>query len=137
MEKTFKNAELINVSNSLAEFMQIEFPIDNIGWNLKKNMNKIQSAIKLFVDYEQEIVSKYAVKVDGKIKLKDNGQPEIYPAKQEAFVKEHTELLNCESTIDIIQIKLSVLLDHCKKKHIDIKPSLLFNLDFMIEDDIE
>lgn len=136
-EHTLRNIELMTVINSLAEFMQYEMPIDNIGWNLKRNMNKLQSAINVFGEYEKDIISKYAVKIEDQIQFEDNGQPKIYPAKQSEFKKEHTELLNCETTIDVYTIKLTELLTQCKKKNIDIKPSLLFNLDFMIEDDLE
>jgi len=138
MELEFKNVELLNIFNSMIEFMQIEFPIDHIGWNLKKNMKNIESALKLFGECEQELVSKYAVKDEnGNIKYDDKGQPEIYPAKRKEYIKEHSELLNCKNTVNINRIKLSVLMDYCKEKGINIKPSLLFDLDFMIEDDLQ
>lgn len=130
MEKTLKNYEILPIANTLAEFMQVELPV-KVGWNLKKNLTHIQNSLKQVGEFENELVSKYGVKVNDQIKYDENGQPKIYPANVEVFNKEHTELMNCESTIDILTIKLSDILDK------NIKPSLLFNLDFMIEDDIE
>jgi len=133
---TLKNYELINVNQSLGEFMQLSLPV-NIGWNLKKNMRKMEASLKDFGEAEQELVSKYALKIEEKIQYENNGQPKIYPANQIIFKTEHTELLNCNSEIDILPIKYSELRDFCESKKLDIKPSLLFNLEFMIEDDIE
>ena len=129
-EITLKNYELLQITSSLAEFMKIELPV-KVGWNVKKNMTNIQSVFKSFVDFENDLVSKYAVKIDGKIQYKEDGQPKLYPKTETEFNEKHNELVNCESTVDILPIKLSDILDK------NIKPSLLFNLDFMIEDDLE
>jgi hypothetical protein len=129
-EVTLKNYELITISQSMGEFMQLSLPV-NIGWNLKKNMRKLESALKDFAEAEQELVYKYALKIDDKVQYEDNGQPKIYPANQTIFKTNHTELLNCDNPVDILPIKLSELMG------INVKASLLFNLEFMIDDDIE
>ena len=137
MTKEFKNYELISVFQSMGEFMQIGFSID-IGWQLKKNMRHLEALYKEFTEAEQELVSKYALKVDGKIQFdKESGQPKIYPANQTIFKTEHTELLNCISQVDILPIKYSELKEWCNEKGISVKSSLLFNLEFMIIDDSE
>ena len=108
-EVVLKNYEIINISQSLGEFMQLSLPM-NMSWNLKKNMGKISNIIKDFSEVEQELVSKYALKIDDKIQYDEaNGQPKIYPANQGIFKTEHTELLNCENQVDILPIKYSEL----------------------------
>ena len=137
MKVTFTNLKWINLCETLEQFMQLEFPID-ISWNLKRNMKKIQSALQLIGECEDELIVKYAVKDDnGNIKLDANNQPEIVPDKLIEYNKEHIQLLKCENTIDIFPIKASELKDYCKRKDKDIKPSLLYDLDFMIEDDFD
>jgi len=137
MNVTFTNLKWINLHETLKEFMQLEFPID-ISWNLKRNMKKIQSALKLIAECENELAIKYALKDnEGNIKLDINNQPEIDPNKINEYNKEHVQLLKCENTVDIYPIKASDLKDYCKRKDKDIKPSLLYDLDFMIEDDFD
>jgi len=117
--------------------MKLEFDID-ISWNLKRNMKKIQSAIELIAECENELAIKYALKDnEGNIKFDSNNQPEIDPNKLNEYNKEHIQLLKCENTIDIYPIKFSELRDYCKKKDKDIISEFLYDLDFMITDDVE
>jgi len=129
MNVVLKNYEILNNIEWLKQFMQYELPV-KVGWNLTKNMKKFESAWKSFVEFESELVNKYALKDEtGKIKYDDNGQPKFAPVNKDKFNKEHNDLYMCENTLDILKIKYSDL------EESKIKSSLLFDLNYMIEDD--
>ena len=108
--------------------MQYELPVKT-GWILTKNMKNFEAVLKSIAEFEQELVKKYAlIDEDENIRYDENGQPKIAPANKESFSREHSELLMCENTVEIIKIKYLDIED-CK-----IKSSLLFDLDFMFED---
>lgn len=131
MIKILKNYEIYNTIQNLSELMKIDdLPVKDVGWNLTKNMRKLDTSWKSFSEYEQELVKKYAIKdANSNVKYDDKGQPKFAPANEDKFKSLHTELLNCENEIEILTIKYSDIQDF------KIKPILLFALDFMIEDD--
>ncbi len=100
----------------------------------RRNIRKFESAIKTYYEFEYELLQKYALKdAEGNIKIDDNGKPTFPPASRNKYDKEIEELLNCEQTLDIQTVDLSVLCGDGK----EIKPVILLDLDFMItqEDD--
>lgn len=128
-EITLKNIEIINATNSIGELMQERLPV-KVGWNVTKNMKKIEVAFKNYADFELELIKKYAIKDEnGNLKADENNKPKFAPNNKEKYLKEQNELLDLTDTIDILPIKLSDL------DGINLKAATLFNLEFMIEDD--
>lgn len=100
------------------------------GWNISKNLRKIDDSFKAYIELENKLIKEYAIKDDsGEIILDNDNQPKFAPNNKEKFLKEQQELFNCEDEFEFLTIKLSDL------DNINIKPSTLFNLEFMIIDD--
>jgi hypothetical protein len=128
-----KNYEVLNTIELLKQLMQFEFDMD-VAWDMKRNMKKLESIYKIYCELNSELIQKYAIKDENlKVKLDENGSPKFPPANKEKYTKEINTLLNCKNEIDLKQIKYSNLKEHISK----IKPSILFDLDFLIEDDSE
>ena len=131
MKKIFKNVDLINLSNSISELMSYEIDT-KAGWNLGRNLRKIEPVLKDYAEFERKLLDEYAIKKeDGSFVLSANNEPEIFPNVKEEYITRHNELLNCESEIDFLFVPLSCFIEGKLK---EIKPYLLFNLDFMIDE---
>jgi hypothetical protein len=102
------------------------------GWNLGRNLRKIESVLKDYAEFERKLLDEYAIKKeDGSFVINANNEPEIYPNIKAEYIEKHNELLNCESEIEFLTIPLSYFIEGKSK---EIKPYLLFNLDFMIDE---
>lgn len=131
MEIKLKNYEIISAINSMQEIMNTKLP-SKTSWNLSKNFKKLDEAIKDFNEFQYELLKQYAIKeANGEIKFDENQQFTIIPEYKTKFNKERNDLLNFEDTLSIHSIKLSDL------ENVDISPTTLYGLDFMIEDDTE
>lgn len=131
MEIKLKNYETISAINAIKELMDSKLP-SKVSWNLSKNFRKLNETIEDFNSCEQKLVGQYAVKdSNGEIKLDELQQFTIMPEFVSIFNKERNEFLNYEDTIDIHAIKLSDL------TNVEVSPTALYGLDFMIEDDTE
>jgi len=129
LKKVLKNIEIINIRSSISELMNEKLPIKT-GWNISKNLRKIDDSFKAYIELENKLIKEYAIKDDsGEIILDNDNQPKFAPNNKEKFLKEQQELFNCEDEFEFLTIKLSDL------DNINIKPSTLFNLEFMIIDD--
>lgn len=138
MKITIKNYELLNIYTSLNTLITQKLPV-SVGWNLTKNRTIIKGVIDDFFKAEQSLVSEYAIKRDGQVLYKEDGQPEIQPKYKEVFLKEHNELLNCENQVDLIPINLSdILYTHINNKQVEreIEPTLLIALSSIIIDSL-
>lgn len=131
MEIKLKNYETISAINAIQELMGSKLP-SKVSWNLSKNFRKFNETIKDFNECEQRLINQYAIKDStGEIKLDERQQFTIMPEFVSIFNKERNEYLNCEDTMDIHIIKLSDL------SSIEVSPTALYGLDFMIDDDTE
>lgn len=131
MEIKLKNYETISAINAIKELMDSKLP-SKVSWNLSKNFRKLNETIEDFNSCEQKLVRQYAVKdSNGEIKLDERQQFTITSEFVPIFNKERNEYLNCEDTMDIHIIKLSDLVN------VEVSPTALYSLDFMIEDDTE
>ena len=128
MQKILKNIEIINIINSINELMNEKLPT-KVGWNISKNLRKLDASFKTYIELENKLVKEYAIKDDNGEIVLDNNNPKFAPNNKEKYLKERQELLNCEDEFDFLTINLSDL------NNINIKPSILFNLEFMIADD--
>lgn len=130
MEIKLKNYEIINAYKTIGELMEEKLPT-KVQWNITKNLKKITVAFHNYLEFEQELIRKYALKDDhNKIKLDDNNQPMFPPKNQNEYITERNELLNCEDVLDITMINLSEL------QNVNLKGTTLLALEFMIKDDM-
>lgn len=131
MEIKLKNYEIISAINSMQEIMSTKLP-SKISWNLSKNFKKLNEAIKDFNDFQYELLKQYAFKdSNGEIELDEKQQFTIIPEFESKFAKERNDLLNFEDTLSIHTIKISDL------DGIEVSPTALYGLDFMIDDDTQ
>lgn len=138
MEIKLTNIEVINAFNSISELARLELPIKT-GWNISKNIKKLESVFNTYTECQRELIKKYAIKdTKGEIKIDENNQYKIVPKFISKFNEDQNELLSCDNTIDILTIKLS---DLCKEdkdgNSKELSSSVLLYLGFMIEDDTE
>jgi hypothetical protein len=131
LEKSFKNLDILNIMSSLNELMLCKLPVKT-AWILSKNRKKIDSWFKSYVECENTFVQEFALKDEhGNIRYEENNQPKFAPNNKIEFNKKQAELLNCEEILNLQEICISDL------EGIELKPSVLFNLEFMINDDTE
>lgn len=134
MEVTLKNIDVLNKLEALKELSQTKMP-GKPSWNITKNIKKIEGLLKTYFDCEKNLIQQYAIKDEnGNVKFDENNQPEFTHENFEVYKKCRQELLECEDTIDIIQIKLSDLFGDEDIKPA-IKPAIFLTLDFMFIDD--
>lgn len=138
MNIVIKNYELLNMYTALNTLITQKLPV-SVGWNLTKNNNVIKSIFDVFFKAEQSLVFEYAIKKNGQVLYKEDGQPEIQPKYKEVFLKEHNELLNCENQVDLVPINLTdILYTHINNKQVEreIEPTLLLALSSIIIDSL-
>jgi hypothetical protein len=128
LEKTFKNYEILDIANALKQLINIKLPF-KASWNISKNVRKFDEALKNYWEFENKLANEYAIKDDKGLKFGEDGFLMFPPNNKDKYNKEHSELLNCEDTIDILPINSSDFTGT------EIEPSLLLKLDFMISDD--
>lgn len=135
MSILLKNIAIINAMQSINELVNLNLPI-KASWNIAKNTKKIESAFNTFAECENQLIQKYAIKDEnGEVKVDENNQYKIAPKLVGKFNEERSELLSCDSDIDILKVNLSDLIGDDNENK--IKPSTLFNLYFMINEDEE
>lgn len=138
MEVTLKNIEVISAFNSVGELLNLELPIKT-GWNITKNVKKLESLFNTYTECQRELIKKYAIKDEkGEVRIDENNKYKIVPKFISKFNEDQSELLNCDNTIDILKIKLSDLCKEDKDGNAkELATSVLLHLGFMIEDDVE
>lgn len=121
------NIEIINAIKSLKELMQVKLSNIKVSWNIMRNYESLENVFNRYSKLESDLVDKYALKDDeGKVRFDENNLPKFPPRTE--FYEKQKELLECEETINIIQIKLSDL------ENSGLSPIDLLNLKFMIDE---
>jgi hypothetical protein len=131
-EVTLKNIELIGAMQSINELLELDDLSTKVNYNLTKNYMKYEQSLKTYTKCEQELLNKYAIKDEsGNFKIDENGEPKFAPNNRIEYFKKRDELLSVEDTIDILNIKISLLPEKIGKG------KKLRNIMFMIDDDLE
>lgn len=131
-----KNYEIINATNAIKDLIKNPDMETKAKWNFIKNLNKFQAIFEDYSKLEIDLIKKYALKDENDevlIYADDDGEhkkgnPKFAPANQAKYIKERTELLQCDSDVDIHKIKL----DDLPSKIED--GTLLLLCSFLIED---
>lgn len=120
------NERLVNSVGVLSKLTNLELPL-KLSYAFSKNIIKIDTELKAYSLERQKLIEKYGDKdKEGKLTYKDDGTINILDI--ENFNKEISELLQCESEIDIHLIDLEKI-----DTEIKITPGELMIIDYMFK----
>ncbi len=130
MKLNLSNERIVNTINALSKLNNAQLPI-KIAYAISKNVNKIESELKVYNTEKAKLVNKYGEKdKEGKLKVGENGNVSLKEEHIEDYNRDIKELLSIENEMDIHMIKLDDLLN----SDYNISPSELSAIDFMIEE---
>ena len=124
------NERVVNTINALSKLNNAQLPI-KVAYAISKNVNKIESELKVYNTEKAKLVNKYGEKdKEGKLKVGENGNVSLKEEHIEDYNRDIKELLSIENEMDIHMIKLDDLLN----SDYNISPAELSAIDFMIEE---
>ena len=130
MKLNLSNETVVNTINALSKLNNAQLPI-KVAYAISKNVNKIESELKVYNTEKAKLVNKYGEKdKEGKLKVGENGNVSLKEEHIEDYNRDIKELLSIENEMDIHMIKLDDLLN----SDYNISPSELSAIDFMIEE---
>ena len=130
MKLNLSNERIVNTINALSKLNNAQLPI-KVAYAISKNVNKIESELKVYNTEKAKLVNKYGEKdKEGKLKVGENGNVSLKEEHIEDYNRDIKELLSIENEIDIHMIQLDDLLN----SDYNISPSELMTIDFMIND---
>ena len=130
MKLTLSNERIVNTINALSKLNNAQLPI-KVAYAISKNVNKIESELKVYNTEKAKLVNKYGEKdKEGKLKVGENGNVPLKEEHIEDYNRDIKELLSIENEMDIHMIKLDDLLN----SDYNISPAELSAIDFMIEE---
>ena len=130
MKLNLSNERVVNTINALSKLNNAQLPI-KVAYAISKNVNKIESELKVYNTEKAKLVNKYGEKdKEGKLKVGENGNVSLKEEHIEDYNRDIKELLSIENDMDIHLIKLDDLLN----SDYNISPSELSAIDFMIEE---
>ena len=130
MKINLSNERVVNTINALSKLNNAQLPI-KVAYAISKNVNKIESELKVYNTEKAKLVNKYGEKdKEGKLKVGENGNVSLKEEHIEDYNRDIKELLSIENEMDIHMIKLDDLLN----SDYNISPSELSAIDFMIEE---
>lgn len=130
MKLNLSNERIVNTINALSKLNNAQLPI-KVAYAISKNVNKIESELKVYNTEKAKLVNKYGEKdKEGKLKVGENGNVSLKEEHIEDYNRDIKELLSIENEMDIHMIKLDDLLN----SDYNISPAELSAIDFMIEE---
>ena len=130
MKLNLSNERVVNTINAWSKLNNAQLPI-KVAYAISKNVNKIESELKVYNTEKAKLVNKYGEKdKEGKLKVGENGNVSLKEEHIEDYNRDIKELLSIENEMDIHMIKLDDLLN----SDYNISPSELSAIDFMIEE---
>ena len=130
MKLNLSNERIVNTINALAKLNNAQLPI-KVAYAISKNINKIESELKVYNAERAKLVNKYGEKdKEGKLKVGENGNVPLKEEYIEDYNRDIKELLSIENEIDIHMIKLDDLLN----SDYNVSPAELAAIDFMIKE---
>lgn len=130
MKLNLSNERIVNTINALAKLNNAQLPI-KVAYAISKNINKIESELKVYNAERAKLVNKYGEKdKEGKLKVGENGNVPLKEEYIEDYNRDIKELLSIENEIDIHMIQLDDLLN----SDYNVSPAELAAIDFMIKE---
>ncbi|WP_143314187.1 hypothetical protein [Clostridium sp. HBUAS56017] len=122
------NEKLVNSIEVLGSLLNEKLPIV-IAYALNKNIDKINSELKIYNTTREKLIDECAEKEDGKPKI-ENGNFVIKADYLEKWNQEMSNILAIENELELKEIELSKL----EKSSVDITPIELMKIDYMIKE---
>jgi len=111
MKLNLSNERIVNTINALSKLNNAQLPI-KVAYAISKNVNKIESELKVYNTEKAKLVNKYGEKdKEGKLKVGENGNVPLKEEHIEDYNRDIKELLSIENEMDIHMIKLDDLLN--------------------------
>ena len=130
MKLNLSNEKILNTINVLGKLNNSQLPI-KVAYAISKNVNKIESELKVYNSEKARLIDKYGVKdEEDKLIADEYGNVNIKEEHKEDWNRDIKELLSIENEIDIHMIQLDDLLN----SDYSISPAELATIDFMIEE---
>ena len=121
------NERILNDAQSLGSISNKELPI-KVSYAIAKNINKIESELKVYSNEKQKLIDKYSEKDDaGKTLIDAENKIKIQDEYLENWNRDIEELLAIENEVDIHTFDISLL------EGFSMSPSELMLIDYMIE----
>lgn len=128
MKVKLSNQRLLSDMPVLRNISQKELPV-KASYAIAKNLNKIESELKVYESQRTKLIDKYALKDEkGQVKADDSGQIIFKDGCKEQWDKDINELLAIENDIDIHKFNISII-DGC-----NMTAAELMLIDYMIEE---
>ncbi|UZW13183.1 hypothetical protein OSC52_15200 [Clostridium pasteurianum] len=121
------NQELLGNIQKLSGVAQKQLPV-KVSYAISKNINKIESELKIYDKERQKLIDKYAQKADGKPLSDEKGQIVFKPECKKDWDKNIKALLDIENEIDIHKFSIDEL------NGFNVSPAELQAIDYMIDE---
>lgn len=117
--------DLLGSVESLKELSEIKM-VSNVSLKIAKIIKKINTELELVETQRTALIKEFGETLeDGNVAIQDD-------AKKVAYFKEWLLIFNSKVNLDIEKINVKTLLDR-DGKEIDVKSSVLLNLEFLLE----
>ena len=124
------NERILNDANGLGQLTQIKLPT-KVSYAIAKNIDKIQSILKIYNNEKQKLIDQYSVKdEEGKTKIGEDNKITIKAEFLTDWSKDIKELNEIENEIDIHKFNISSL----ENGNYEMSAGEFMLIDYMIEE---
>ncbi|WP_443660660.1 hypothetical protein [Clostridium algidicarnis] len=124
------NERILNDAAALGAITNKELPV-KVSYAIAKNINKIESELKVYDSEKQKLIDKYSEKgEDGKTLIDAENKIKIQDEYLDDWNKDIEELLAIECEINIHKFHISEL----ENSNCSMTPGELMLIDYMIEE---
>ncbi len=121
------NERILNDAAALGSISNKELPV-KVSYAIAKNINKIESELKVYSNEKQKLIDKYSEKgEDGKTLIDTENKIKIADEYLDDWNRDIELLLAIENEVDIHKFDISLL------EGFSMSPSELMLIDYMIE----
>mgnify|MGYP001560352671 CR=1 FL=1 len=125
------NKRILEDANGLGQLTQMKLPT-KVSYAIAKNIDKIQSVLKIYNDEKQKLIDQYSVKdKEGKTLIGEDNQITIQKELLEEWTKDIKELNEIENDIAIHKFNIDALLNST----CEMSPGEFMLIDYMIEEE--
>ena len=123
------NERILNDAQSLGAISNKELPV-KVSYSIAKNINKIESELKIYSNEKQKLIDKYSTKgEDGKTLIDAENKIKIADEYLDDWNRDIKELLAIENEVDIHKFSIDELIN----SNCNMTPAELMLIDYMIE----
>lgn len=123
------NERILNDAPGLGSISNKELPV-KVSYSIAKNINKIESELKIYSNEKQKLIDKYSEKDNaGKTLIDSENKIKIEDKYLENWNRDIKELLAIENEVDIHKFSIDELIN----SNCNMTPAELMLIDYMIE----